>query len=284
MKFNIRLDICTLCKLNCPTCNMRTSNYGKLKAGYTSFEKYKQFIDNNKNLIQRIEISNAGEPFLNPDIIDILKYSYENNIAITCKNATTLNFDDKKVLEAIVDYKVRFLRVAIDGITQDIYEKYRRNGNLELVLNNLKYILDYKKKTNSIYPETSVENIVWSNICKVAPEQGNPNNTLWEDQYSFAVKILNIEMEVLRPSITVLITGIEENKRWDSPLFKVFKELELIECYQNEELGIECSVEVYYNKQSEQFFLITGRPDSYGVTREFVNFQANHIISFIKKK
>lgn len=141
-----------------------------------------------------------------------------------------------------------------------------------------------KRITNFIYPENSVENIVWSNICKVAPEQGNPNNTLWEDQYNFVVKILNAEMEILQPSITVLITGIEEYKRWDSPLFKVFKELELVECYQNEELGIECSVEVYYNKQSEQYFLITGRPDSFGVTREFIDFQTNHICSFIKNK
>ena len=91
-------------------------------------------------------------------------------------------------------------------------------------------------------------------------------------------------MEILQPSITILITGIEEYKRWDYPLFEVFKELELVECYQNEELGIECSVKVYYNNQSEQYFLITGRPDSFGVTREFIDFQINHIISFIKNK
>lgn len=39
-----------------------------------------------------------------------------------------------------------------------------------------------------------------------------------------------------------------------------------------------------YNKQSEQYFLVTGRPDSYGVTRELIDFQANHIIDFIKSK
>ncbi len=160
MKFNIRLDVCTLCRLNCPTCSMRLLNYGDLGAGYLKFEKYKEFINNNDNLIKRIEISNAGEPFLNPDIIDILKYSYEKNIDITCNNATTLNFNNNKVLEAIVDYQVKTLVVAIDGVTQDIYERYRRNGDLNLVLTNLKYLLDYKQKVKSPYPEIKWQYVI----------------------------------------------------------------------------------------------------------------------------
>ena len=140
-KFNIRLDVCTLCRLNCPTCSMRLLNYAGNKAGYLTFNNFKTFIDNNDNLIKRIEISNAGEPFLNPELSDILKYAFEKQIDITCNNASTLNFNNKKLLEAIVDYQVKSLVVAIDGVTQECYEKYRRNGNLNLVFENLNYLL-----------------------------------------------------------------------------------------------------------------------------------------------
>ncbi len=201
------------------------------------------------------------------------EYSFEKNPYFVCTFHTQIGSLYKRG-------GIAFYGRATNGWDDD----YNDGINAILTHSHSRFFQMIKRITNSIYPETSIESIVWSNICKVAPEKGNPNDELWENQYDYIVKILNAEMEVLRPSITVFITGIEEYKRWDSPLFKVFKELKLVECYQNEEYGIECSVEVYYNKQSEQYFLITGRPDSFGVTREFIDFQINHIISFIKSR
>lgn len=40
------------------------------------FEKHKEIIDKYP-FIKEVEISNNGEPFLNPDIKKILEYSYE---------------------------------------------------------------------------------------------------------------------------------------------------------------------------------------------------------------
>ena len=58
------------------------------------------------------------------------------------------------------------------------------------------------------YPESWNTHIVWSNVCKVAPiTKGNPTNTLWDDQYSFMVDIINKEMEVLSPKVVIFVTG-----------------------------------------------------------------------------
>jgi hypothetical protein len=45
---------------------------------------------------------------------------------------------------------------SIDGATQDSYEKYRRGGNLELIIKNLELILKIKKELKSTTPH-----IVW---------------------------------------------------------------------------------------------------------------------------
>ncbi len=42
-----------------------------------------------------------------------------------------------------------YLVVAIDGVTQNVYQKYRTNGNLELALSNLKKIIKYRKEYKS---------------------------------------------------------------------------------------------------------------------------------------
>lgn len=175
--------------------------------------------------------------------------------------------------------------IAFYGRATNGWDDDCNNGiNSILTHSHSRFFQMIKRITNSIYPKDSVENIVWSNICKVAPEQGNPNDALWDDQYDYMVKILDAEMKILHPLFTVFVTGVTANNRWDAPLFENFKELIMIECHTNDELGSECNVEIYYNKQSEQYFLVTGRPDRIGVTREFLDFQTNHIISFIKSK
>ncbi len=164
-KYRVQLDICTLCNLNCPACGMRRLNYGNIKAGYLKFENYKLFVDKNKEYIRNIEISNSGEPFLNPDILKILEYSYKNNIELTCKNGTNFNFRNDNLLKALVDYNFNLIYVAIDGSCQETYSKYRRGGDFNLVIDNIRKLNSYKKEKNSGYPK-----LVWQYIIRESTE------------------------------------------------------------------------------------------------------------------
>jgi len=140
-----------------------------------------------------------------------------------------------------------------------------------------------RRIASTFYPTNMAEHIVWSNVCKAAPwEKGNPSNQLWEDQYKYMTKILKAELRILQPAISVFITGIEEEKRYDSPLRKkeTFPDLSLLYTHENSALGIECTVECYYSKTYNQYFLVTGRPEFQ--SGEFRDFQANHIINAIK--
>ena len=102
----LRIDICSKCQLNCVACYMRINNYGTVGKGYMKFEKYKEIIDKYP-FIKEVEISNNGEPFLNPDIKKILEYSYEKNVSIVVDNGTNFNYFPNDVLEAIAKYKVK---------------------------------------------------------------------------------------------------------------------------------------------------------------------------------
>ena len=132
---------------------MRHLNYGKIGAGFLTFDNFKKFVDKNKDLISSIEISNSGEPLLNPEAPQIIKYAYENNIDITIKNGTNFTRVSDDLIKALVDYQVKVMYVAIDGASQEVYSKYRRGGDLDIVINNLKKLIAYKKEKNSIYPE-----------------------------------------------------------------------------------------------------------------------------------
>ena len=132
---------------------MRKINYGKIGAGFLTFKNFKKFIDKNKDLISSIEISNSGEPLLNPEAPQIIKYAYENNIDITIKNGTNFTKVSDELIKALVDYQVKIVYVAIDGASQEVYSRYRRGGDFNIVIDNLKKLITYKKEKNSTYPE-----------------------------------------------------------------------------------------------------------------------------------
>ena len=58
----VRMDVSTVCQLNCCDCYMRTNeNAIKVtKIGFLRFKNFKRFIDNNP-FIRQIEISNSGD-------------------------------------------------------------------------------------------------------------------------------------------------------------------------------------------------------------------------------
>ena len=56
------------------------------------------------------------------------------------------------MLEALVKYKVRAVLCSIDGASQETYQVYRRRGNLDTVIANIRKINHYKQLHRSGFP------------------------------------------------------------------------------------------------------------------------------------
>ena len=155
----VRIDASTLCQLNCKSCYMRKNNFGTLGKGYLKFADFKNFIQNNK-FVRNIELSNSGEIFLNPDLLHILKYAFDNNIELEATNGVNFNHVSDEILDALVKYKFKFITFSIDGASQDIYSMYRINGNFDTVVENIKRLNTYKQKYHSQFPMLSWQYIL----------------------------------------------------------------------------------------------------------------------------
>lgn len=58
------------------------------------------------------------------------------------------------------------------------------------------------------YPDKWYSHIAWSDVCKVAPWEGdNPNDALYYAQLQDCEQILQTEIKVLSPEVVVLLTG-----------------------------------------------------------------------------
>ena len=155
--------------------------------GFLSFENFKKLVDNNY-YIEIIELSHCGEIFLNPELIDIIKYAYSKNITLTAHNGVNFNTASDEIIEALVKYKFGGITLSLDGTSNETYQKYRINGNYDNVINNIKKLNEYKKKYNSIYPILTWQYIVFEhnkhevqNIETIAKELGFARYYLKED-------------------------------------------------------------------------------------------------------
>lgn len=149
---SIRLEATTHCQLRCPSCPTTSGRIANnLGRGYLGFEDLKTLVDENP-FIMHIELSNWGEMFLNPELPDIMRYAFERGIALTASNGVNLNAVKDETLEALVKYQFRHLTCSIDGASQESYAQYRRRGNFDRVIANVKKINELKKHHESDFP------------------------------------------------------------------------------------------------------------------------------------
>lgn len=157
----VRIEACSLCQLNCRDCYMRKDDKNCIIGnGYLKFKDFKKFIDKHP-YIKSIELSLSGEIFLNPELLEIIKYAYVKNVKLTAFNGVNFNTVSDEMLEALVKYKFTGITFSIDGTSQKTYETYRRNGNFDKVIENIKKLNEYKEKYNSKFPILNWQYIVF---------------------------------------------------------------------------------------------------------------------------
>ncbi len=146
---SISFEPTTSCNLRCPECpsGMRafTRPTGMLKKDF-----FRQTIDDVYKELLYLIFYFQGEPFLNPDFLEMVKYAHDKGIyTATSTNAHYLNDEKaKRTVESGLDRLI----ISIDGTTQDVYKQYRVGGNIEKVLQGARNIIKWKKELNSKTP------------------------------------------------------------------------------------------------------------------------------------
>jgi len=146
---SISFEPTTSCNLRCPECPSGLRAFSR-PTGMLEKDFFRKTMDEiHKELIYLIFYF-QGEPYLNPDFLEMVKYASEKKIyTATSTNAHYLTDEiAKKTVESGLDRLI----ISIDGTTQNIYEQYRRGGNLSKVIEGAKNIVKWKKALNSKTP------------------------------------------------------------------------------------------------------------------------------------
>ncbi len=202
---SISFEPTTSCNLRCPECPSGLRSFSR-STGMLQKDFFRTTIDDIHKELLYLIFYFQGEPYLNPDFLEMVQYASQKKIyTATSTNAHYLNDENaRKTIESGLDRLI----ISIDGTTQDVYQQYRKGGNLQKVVEGAKRIVEWKKKLKSKTPfvvfqflvvkpnEHQVEEVkqlaeevgvddIWFKTAQVYDYENDPNNLIPSiDKYS----------------------------------------------------------------------------------------------------
>ncbi len=143
----LKVEISRHCEVNCLYC------YQSKEHVFYPLDTFKQLINQLKKYVFIVSLYDIGEPLHNPQLFEYIHYAHQNRIGTVISSSLSIERSED-FWHDLVASGLDYLIVAIDGITPEVYNRYRRNGNLDLVMSNLKTILHLK---NKISPRLTIE-------------------------------------------------------------------------------------------------------------------------------
>lgn len=157
LPMTISIEPTTACNLRCPECPSGLRSFSR-ETGNLKEDFFRKTIDELYKTLTYLIFYFQGEPYINPKFLDMVKYASDKGIyTITSTNGHFLNDNNaRKTIESGLDRMI----ISIDGTTQEVYEQYRREGNLNTVIEGAKNVVKWKKKLNSNTPHIIIQFLV----------------------------------------------------------------------------------------------------------------------------
>ena len=148
----LKLELANACNLRCPGCPTGLRMPGRAKRTVDP-EMVRSLIGEIGRNLYIAHLYNWGEPMLHPRASEIVRMIAEANVYTSMSSHLSLHDFDR--IESICRAGLSHLIVSIDGITQESYARYRKGGDLNLVLSNLKRLVRLRSVRSDV--RTTIE-------------------------------------------------------------------------------------------------------------------------------
>jgi len=144
MPVSIGIELTNYCNLRCPEC---VTGSGKLtrSQGFMDIGLFKTVIKELSPYLYNTNLYFQGEPMLHPQFFSFLENS-RNTFTTVSTNGHYLSAENS---EKIVKSGLNHLIISLDGMDQETYALYRKNGKLNTVIGGIKNAAEAKIRFNS---------------------------------------------------------------------------------------------------------------------------------------
>jgi radical SAM protein with 4Fe4S-binding SPASM domain len=157
MPISYSIEPTNFCNLSCPEC---PSGLGTLTRplGLLNLKYFMDWIDQIKGTGFYIQLFFQGEPFINKQLPEMINYAQKNNVYVSV--STNGHFINEKNLDFVLDNAPNKLIFSVDGLDEEIYQKYRVGGTFKQADSGLRMLIERKKQLKKKNPFIEFQFIV----------------------------------------------------------------------------------------------------------------------------
>lgn len=156
--YTISIEPTTSCNLQCPECPSGLRKFHR-PTGKLTQDTLEEILNQLAKYITYVTFYFQGEPLLNPDFTKFVSIVKDHNIMVG--TSTNAHFLTKEKAIEIIESGLDRLIISLDGTDAETYVKYRRTGDFNLVVFNIKNMVEAKQKAKSRLPFIELQFIVF---------------------------------------------------------------------------------------------------------------------------
>lgn len=149
----VRIEQTNACNADCVYC---PHGVMERKIGIMGYELFCKIVDDCLNVgITKLSLTSFGESFIDKRLIDKIKYAKERGIPYISLTSNGSLIDEKRC-NGIIESELDEIRISIDTIQGEDFEKVRVGLKYDVVINNLQRLMQLKKQTGSKTPKVTL--------------------------------------------------------------------------------------------------------------------------------
>ncbi len=211
----LQIEPANVCNLSCLTCPTGAEIMER-PATLMPFEMYRNVIDQTKGHVCLLVFWSWGEPFIHKDAFRMIRYATDQGISVhTSTNGHF--FNTKERARQVIETGLNSLIVAVDGLDQPTYEKYRKGGKLKLVIKSIENLLSERAAARAKHPLITFRFIVMKHNEHQVNQVKNFAERLGVDVVTFRSAVVQRGEVNLEGDLTPLATQFQQFDYEGSP-------------------------------------------------------------------
>jgi len=159
LPYAVSIEPTILCSLKCPDCHTGAGLLTRTNQIMIDNVLYRNIIDEINRTTLYLILYFQGEPLMNKDIFDMIRYASDRKIyTVTSTNGQHL---DRGNARKIIGSGLDRLIISVDGTDQKTYEQYRKGGSLKKIIEGARYIKELRIKSGASKPEVIFQFLVF---------------------------------------------------------------------------------------------------------------------------
>lgn len=145
--YTVAIDPSNLCNFRCNFCAIQYKEEKlNFKKQFMSLELFRKIIDDLKTFPERLKVlrvNGQGEPLLNPDICEMIRYAKESHVADYIEMITNGSKLNPELNRKLIDSGIDRIRISIEALDQEGYQSISGTKiDFEQFLANIKNLHD----------------------------------------------------------------------------------------------------------------------------------------------